>query len=178
MASDITPESKDAPLVSSALARATASSKTEAQAQGAIGCLLFFVMVGLLLWGMASCTGATFKAMGKDSARQVAEKAIEKPPEAAPAHGARYSDTLVIASAQQAVKRKLVDERSAEFRNLTVEVQPTSGTKVVCGQVNSKNRMGGYGGYQHFISAGVDELTFLEEEQPDFANLWNEVCLR
>jgi hypothetical protein len=90
---------------------------------------------------------------------------------------AGYSDTLVISSAQQAVKRKLLDERSARFRDVSVVVQ-SSGMKAVCGEVNSKNRAGGYAGYQHFISAGTESTTYLEEQVTDFASAWNELCAR
>lgn len=90
---------------------------------------------------------------------------------------ADYSDTLVISSAQQAVKRKLLDERSARFRDVHVVVQ-ASGMKAVCGKVNSKNRAGGYAGYQHFISAGTESTTYLEEQVADFASAWNELCVR
>lgn len=88
-----------------------------------------------------------------------------------------YSDTLVISAAQQAVKRKLLDERSARFRDVSVVVQ-TSGMKSVCGEVNSKNRAGGYAGYQHFISAGTESTTYLEEQVADFASAWNELCVK
>ncbi|MGQ2989769.1 MAG: hypothetical protein ACT6RD_00110 [Brevundimonas sp.] len=88
-----------------------------------------------------------------------------------------YSDTAVIAGAKSAVQRKLVDDRSARFRDVTVVVQ-AGGTKAVCGEVNSKNRAGGYAGYQRFISAGTDEHTYLEEQVPDFATAWNQVCVR
>lgn len=90
---------------------------------------------------------------------------------------AEYSDTAVIAAAQSAVKRKLVDDGSARFRDVSVVVQ-SSGAKAVCGEVNAKNRAGGYAGYQHFISAGTEEHTYLEEQVPDFASAWNELCVR
>jgi hypothetical protein len=49
---------------------------------------------------------------------------------------------------------------------------------VVCGEVNSKNGFGGYGGYQHFISAGTDALTYLQEsaELENFGELWAKLC--
>jgi hypothetical protein len=89
-----------------------------------------------------------------------------------------YGDRSVIGfRRQQAVKRQLVDDRSARFRNVTVVVQ-SAGTKAVCGEVNSKNRAGGYAGYRRFISAGTDQHTYLEEQVPEFASAWNEVCVR
>jgi len=47
---------------------------------------------------------------------------------------------------------------------------------MTCGEVNSKNSFGGYGGYQKFVSAGKAELTFLEEEVSDFNVVWNRKC--
>ena len=90
---------------------------------------------------------------------------------------AAYSDTAVQAAAMSRVKDKLVDPGSARFRNVEVVPQP-SGTKAVCGEVNAKNRAGGYSGYEHFISAGTAEFTWLESQVPDFATAWNQVCVR
>ena len=47
---------------------------------------------------------------------------------------------------------------------------------MTCGEVNSKNSLGGYVGYQRFVSAGKAELTFLEEEAADFSGVWNRFC--
>jgi hypothetical protein len=45
------------------------------------------------------------------------------------------------------VKERLFDPDSAQFRN--VQVAPTGDT--MCGEVNSKNKMGGYVGFKQFI---------------------------
>jgi hypothetical protein len=88
-----------------------------------------------------------------------------------------YSDTAVQAAAMQAVKAKLSDPGSVRFRGVFVR-QQASGTKAVCGEVNAKNKMGGYGGFQRFISAGTGEFTWLQEEVPDFADAWNALCVK
>lgn len=90
---------------------------------------------------------------------------------------ATYSDSAVQAAAMSRVKDKLVDPGSARFRDVEVVLQP-GGTKAVCGQVNAKNRAGGYSGYEHFISAGTAEFTWLESQVPDFDAAWNQVCVR
>jgi len=45
---------------------------------------------------------------------------------------------------------------------------------VFCGNVNSKNGMGAYTGYQRFVATG--DLAEVEEEYSDFGQLWNLMC--
>ncbi|MFC5372946.1 hypothetical protein ACFPIF_10300 [Brevundimonas faecalis] len=73
------------------------------------------------------------------------------------------------------IKRKLVDPDSARFRNVRAYPQ-ASGTTAVCGEVNAKNRAGGYNGYQRFISAGIDKYTWLETEMEDMGEAWATFC--
>ncbi|MGE5565977.1 MAG: hypothetical protein ACM3YN_07485 [Parcubacteria group bacterium] len=113
--------------------------------------------------------------MPKAKAEAAADKAHEAREQAADGDG-DYSDVAVMAAAQASVKAKLTDPDSAEFRNLYVREQ-ASHTKAVCGEVNARNRAGGYNGFQHFISAGTDDHTWLEEEVPDFASAWNSLCV-
>lgn len=49
---------------------------------------------------------------------------------------------------------------------------------MTCGEVNSRNSFGGYGGFQRFISAGREDLTFLAEQMDagEFAKAWNQMC--
>ena len=74
-----------------------------------------------------------------------------------------------------AVKAQLKDPSSAQFRNIYFH-RGADGIPMTCGEVNSKNSFGAYGGYQKFVSAGKSELTFLEEEVADFSNVWNSLC--
>lgn len=124
----------------------------------------------MLFWGVPAVQSLR-------TPEQVAKEAKNDAPADTAANDASYSDTAVKAAAMSAVKRKLADDRSARFRDVSVVIQD-SGTKAVCGEVNAKNRAGGYIGYQHFISAGTDEFTWLEEEMPDFASAWNQICVR
>lgn len=87
-----------------------------------------------------------------------------------------YSDAVVRAAAIKAVTETLADPSSAKFRRVFVRVQST-GSKAVCGEVNSKNHMGGRSGFQHFISAGVGQYTWLEEEVADFGKAWDQICV-
>ena len=50
-----------------------------------------------------------------------------------------------IVEAKAAVQRELIDPSSAEFRNVRID-----SLRDICGEVNAKNRMGGYGGFTHF----------------------------
>ena len=74
-----------------------------------------------------------------------------------------------------AVKTKLKDPGSAEFQNVYFH-RGSEDIPVTCDEVNSKNSFGGYRGFQKFISTGKSDMTFLEEEIADFANLWNALC--
>lgn len=80
---------------------------------------------------------------------------------------------------QDAVEAKLKDPDSAQFRNVYFH-KGQDGIPVTCGEVNSKNSLGGYSGFQHFISAGSSELTYLQEQMraAEFAKVWKRLCVR
>ncbi len=54
---------------------------------------------------------------------------------------------------QVAVKAKLSDPESAQFQN----VKSSGNGSKFCGQVNSKNRAGGYSGWKSFIAFDLPE---------------------
>jgi len=54
------------------------------------------------------------------------------------------------AFATEAVKRKLRDPNSAEFRKVNA-YEPAANALVVCGEVNAKNGSGGYAGFEPFV---------------------------
>ncbi len=80
---------------------------------------------------------------------------------------------LWVAHSQEGLKNHLKDPDSAKFKN--VFFSKLSGSPVACGEVNSKNALGGYVGYQRFVAAGTS-LAVLEIEVSDFGNLWKKVC--
>lgn len=57
---------------------------------------------------------------------------------------------------KEAVKNELVDPDSAKFKDIYVNRK----TKVGCGQVNSKNKMGGYAGSRFFIVYANGRVVF------------------
>lgn len=59
--------------------------------------------------------------------------------------------------AAQKVKENLIDSDSAKFRN----------QKGNCGEVNSKNRMGGYVGFSRYIYFPEDKTVIIESDSKD-----------
>lgn len=76
----------------------------------------------------------------------------------------------------EAVRARLKDPGSAEFKG-TFFSTGKGGIPVACGQVNSKNSLGAFIGYQRFVSGG-EELTFIENEVEGFDEVWTELCVR
>ncbi len=74
---------------------------------------------------------------------------------------------------KDAARARLKDPKSAEFKN--VYFSDTGGTPMTCGQVNSKNSLGGYTGYQLFVASG-DTLAFFEKETDGFGKVWKKFC--
>ncbi|MCW2363864.1 MULTISPECIES: hypothetical protein [Sphingobium] len=55
-----------------------------------------------------------------------------------------------IEQAQEAVRALLTDPASAQFRNVVIHNDREGRPHSVCGEVNGKNRMGGYAGFEDF----------------------------
>lgn len=49
---------------------------------------------------------------------------------------------------------QLVDRSSAEFRNVRIVGDWTLRGTTMCGELNSRNRFGGYEGFQKFLTQG------------------------
>ncbi|MBO9717493.1 MAG: hypothetical protein J7507_11975 [Pseudoxanthomonas sp.] len=64
-------------------------------------------------------------------------------------------------AAKDAVKQSLVDPDSAQFRDLRI-MRRSEHERILCGELNARNRMGGYTGFTPFYIVGnsTHELTF------------------
>lgn len=67
--------------------------------------------------------------------------------------------------AENNVRYNLSDPNSAEFRN----------KNGMCGEVNSKNKLGGYTGFQRYISAG--RTVAFDDNSDSFEDLWQLHCV-
>ena len=66
----------------------------------------------------------------------------------------------LLAEAKEQVARQLLDPESARFRDLKIK-----GKDAVCGEVNGKNRFGGYVGFQPFsYEAATKDVTIFDPE--------------
>lgn len=81
----------------------------------------------------------------------------------------------LIASAKNALKERLREPDSAEFKNVII-VTYQDKLNVVCGEVNAKNGFGGMTGFQPFVSLGSAQMTWLPTDSKTFADDWNKYC--
>ena len=82
--------------------------------------------------------------------------------------------TYLVHSLRANVLMQLNDPDSAQFRN-EVYVGPWTMEKgVLCGQVNSKNRMGGYVGFKAFSATSKDALIMSEPDDLECDALAND----
>ena len=73
---------------------------------------------------------------------------------------------------KRAVLARLRDQNSAQFRG-----QFVGKSGAPCGEVNSKNAFGGYGGYQRYIASGGGLVYFEEDVAADvFGDVWSQLC--
>lgn len=96
------------------------------------------------------------------------------------AHGTSQEYRVVswIENAKKLVKGMMKDPDSVQFRNVYFTRRNQLGVPMVCGYVNSKNALGGYTGFQGFLSGGTRETTFVEEQmaRSEFNKAWNAFC--
>lgn len=110
-------------------------------------------------------------------AERAAAKAKEEQEDAAKnaARDNEIKEMVWVEKGKDAVKARLKDPDSAKFREVYF-FRGKDNIPMTCGQVNSKNSFGGFSGFQHFVSGGSAELTFLEKEVKDFHKAWNRYC--
>lgn len=82
-----------------------------------------------------------------------------------------YVDSSLIEEGQSAIARQLSDPTSAQYRNLS-----TAG-ECLTGEINAKNRLGGYVGFQDFLYDPKSKAAYLDVGLPETGlpfDLWKE----
>lgn len=114
------------------------------------------------------------QALGKAKGPKVATPEPDKPQSAAEkkAQQEKWFGAETIVAAERAVKASLSDPDSAQFKDVYANYTVKFGV-VACGQVNAKNKMGGYAGFKRFVSAGQSVIL---EGQDNIADAWAAAC--
>lgn len=89
----------------------------------------------------------------------------------------KSEDATLVKDAKNALAQSLRDPESARFRNLFIAVGSgrAEGRRLVCGEFNAKNGMGGYGGFQRFYS--IAGYVGTAEQLPNtFEDRWADYC--
>lgn len=128
---------------------------------------LLTIVVVIWLGGRGDSTPSSASAPAKVAAAPQKQAELDE----------RSREILWLKKGKEAVKTRLKDPRSAEFKDVFF-FKGKEGVPVACGQVNAKNSLGGYTGFKHFVSAGSPDLTYLENEVTDFAAVWKKFCAR
>ena len=80
-----------------------------------------------------------------------------------------------LAGEEEKIRDRMIDPESTKFRKDFVSV--LSGAPVVCGEINYKNSLGGYVGYQQFIWVSPDAKYFGAETKADeMKRQWETLC--
>jgi len=90
------------------------------------------------------------------------------------ANDQRNKEEAWIDAGKDSVRAKLKDGGSAEFRN--VFFSQKGGVPVSCGEVNSKNSFGAFGGFQRYIATNSPATTYIEEQVQGFEKSWQQFC--
>lgn len=70
----------------------------------------------------------------------------------------------ISSAAEEALKLKLKDPESAQFRNMYIKKTESEGLYAVCGELNAKNSMGGYVGFKPFLVFAKTETSEINIE--------------
>lgn len=156
--------------------------------QFAIASIIFVVVIG------ATTDPTKFKTE-EAAADKVAKAPATTKPKAKPSPQSRQTSAtksdddpladetkqgLWIVKSRDAIKSRLRDPSSADFRN--VRFYSGGPVPVVCGEVDSKNGFGGYTGFQRFIASGDDpNIAFVASDVAvgDSINAaWDQLCIK
>jgi len=128
---------------------------------------------------IAAAETAKAKAAERAKAEAEAAQIAAKEGTAEAATDYRYKVAAWIAKSEDAVKARLKDPSSAEFRNVTAHRYADMTAPVVCGEVNARNDFGGYTGMQPFIAMGdgpVPPILASDMAEGEFVKTWNTLC--
>jgi hypothetical protein len=81
-----------------------------------------------------------------------------------------------LAAEEAKIRETLIDPESAKFRNDFVSRK--DGPPVVCGEINYKNTLGGYVGFQKFIWGEGIRLFGIDTQADVMATHWQDRCVR
>jgi hypothetical protein len=81
-----------------------------------------------------------------------------------------------LAAEEARIRETLVDPESAKFRNDFLSRK--EGAPVVCGELNYKNSLGGYVGFQRFIWGPDIRLFGLDTQADEMTRQWQARCVR
>lgn len=122
----------------------------------------FIMLVALLVASSAFAAGP--KHNPKQISQQIPQQTEEQRAEA--------ENTKKIDAATNSIREALNDPESARFRR--VALSPKG--RAVCGEVNAKNKMGGYVGFRRFIVAA--DQSGIEDDNTSFVESnWQSRCV-
>lgn len=138
--------------------------------------LKLLVAMWLAIW-TSSCQGYMNSPEYQERAQKHAmERQEQKLKDEQEAKSDKGLQNRIMGTWKSGLKDVLIDPDSANFKNIYFVIAGNR-TPFACGEVNSKNRLGGYTGYKHFITAGLKEYTFMEGETKAFDEWWKQVCV-
>lgn len=149
-------------------------SKKDSQSavRNGLGCIA--VVVGMILAVSMCSSGKKATESGSEAANATTE---DTDSEANP-----YADvgrqSLWIVRSKDAIRQRLKDPDSAQFRN--VRFYSGGPSPVACGEVNAKNAFGGYGGFERFVASGT-KLAFVASDMTSPAEMdkvWKQMCVK
>lgn len=81
---------------------------------------------------------------------------------------------IAITKVKAAIKESARDPDSVRYRN--VKIASNDGS-LICGEVNSKNSMGGYTGFKRFVNFNTNDSPFeIDDGGKSFEWSWNRNC--
>lgn len=155
-----------------------------------VGAAIAIAMVVLLVVWIGQPDSAPAPAPGETAP-------VETPQAAAPPPGPAIKRATAVAAQQevnvaaqfptldadartalQSVRDQLLDPDSARFRKVWAMRYPVQGqadAAIFCGEVNGRNPMGGYSGFQPFIALG--HTVYTAETSGVFEGMYRDYCL-